>query len=122
MAAANWLLAQGAPFPRFSFWSPPTAPSFARRQTPTACLSCPSPAAPRSRALSDEEYRRIIASRPDTILLTSAFGLQNTRSPRAVEARAAYARLATKAGAGATLSAEENQAMAQLQLFVTDEE
>ena len=39
--------------------------------------------------LTDEEYRKVIASRTDTILLTAAFGLQNTRSPRAVEGRAA---------------------------------
>ncbi len=36
------------------------------------------------RPLTDEEYKKVIASRPDTILLTPAFGLQNTRSPRAV--------------------------------------
>ena len=99
------------------------SPIICQAADPNGLFVLPEPgSAQEPRALSDEEYRRIIASRPDTILLTSAFGLQNTRSPRAVEARAAYARLATKRRAGATLSAEENQAMAQLQLFVTDEE
>ena len=73
-------------------------------------------------ALSDAEYQRIIASRPDTILLTPAFGLQNTRSPRAVQARASYARLNAKRHAGAVLSAQETETLEQLKLFVTDEE
>lgn len=60
------------------------------------------------RRLSDEEYRKVIASRPDTILLTSAFGLQNTRSPRAVEARAELARLKAKERSGATLTPQED--------------
>lgn len=59
--------------------------------------------------LDDEEYRKIIASRPDTILLTSAFGLQNTRSPVAVEKRARLAKLEAKKRAGGALT--------QLELF-----
>lgn len=47
------------------------------------------------RPLTDEEYKKVIASRPDTILLTAAFGLQNTRSPRTVEARADIASIPT---------------------------
>jgi predicted ATPase len=70
------------------------------------------------RQLTDEEYRKVIASRPDTILLTPAFGLQNTRSPRAVDSRAELARLAAKKRAGATLSVEETNKETQLQLFV----
>ena len=54
--------------------------------------------------LDDNEYRKIIASRPDTILLTSAFGLQNTRSPVAVEKRAKLAKLQAKKRAGGTLT------------------
>ena len=65
---------------------------------------------------------RIIASRPDTILLTPAFGLQNTRSPRAVQARADYSRLNAKRNAGAELSVQETETLQQLKLFVTDEE
>ncbi len=47
------------------------------------------------RRLTDEEYQKVIASRPDTILLSPAFGLQDTRSPRAVAARAEYAKRIT---------------------------
>jgi predicted ATPase len=74
------------------------------------------------RQLTDEEYRKVIASRPDTILLTPAFGLQNTRSPRVVDSRAELARLAAKKRAGATLSTEEARKETQLQLFVNPDE
>ncbi|TXT35720.1 MAG: ATPase-like protein [Comamonadaceae bacterium] len=74
------------------------------------------------RALTLEEYKTVISSRPDTILLTAAFGLQNTRSPRAVQGRADYAKLMAKERAGAKLSKEEQAKATQLQLFaVTDE-
>lgn len=74
------------------------------------------------RALSTEEYRKVIASRPDTILLTSAFGLQNTRSPQAVESRAEYAKLQAKSRAGARLTTDEETRMKQLSLFASIEE
>ena len=74
-------------------------------------------------ALTPEEYRTVIVSRPDTILLTPAFGLQNTRSPRAVEGRAEYAKLMAKQRAGGKLTKEEQGHANQLQLFaVTGEE
>ena len=74
-------------------------------------------------ALSDEDYRKVIASRPDTILLTEAFGLQNTRSPKAVEGRAEYARLQAKKRATGKLTNEEQRRAQQLELFAkTDEE
>lgn len=69
------------------------------------------------RPLTDEEYKKVIASRPDTILLTAAFGLQNTRSPRAVEGRAEYAKLMAKQRAGGKLSKAEQGKADQLQLF-----
>jgi len=74
------------------------------------------------RALTPEEYNTVISSRPDTILLTAAFGLQNTRSPRAVQGRAEYAKLMAKERAGAKLSKEEQAKAKQLQLFATTEE
>ena len=75
------------------------------------------------RALTQQEYNTVISSRPDTILLTAAFGLQNTRSPRAVQGRAEYSKLMAKQRAGAKLSKDELAKAKQLQLFaVTDEE
>ncbi len=76
-----------------------------------------------TRALSADEYRKVIVSRPDTILLTPAFGLQNTRSPRAVQGRAEYAKLMAKQRAGGKLTLAEKGQAAQLELFaVTGEE
>ena len=75
------------------------------------------------RALTTDEYNKVISSRPDTILLTPAFGLQNTRSPRAVQGRVEYAKLMTKKRAGVRLSKDEESKVLQLQLFaITDEE
>ena len=71
------------------------------------------------RALTDDEYRKVIASRPDTILLTPAFGLQNTRSPRAVEGRAEFARLQAKKRAGGKLTPEEEARQSKLVFFAT---
>lgn len=75
------------------------------------------------RQLTEEEWRRVIAARPDTILLGPAFQLQNTRSPRAVQGRVDYVRLASKRRAGAELTPEELAKFTQLELFVKlDEE
>ncbi len=68
--------------------------------------------------LSDDDYRKIIASRPDTILLSPAFGLQSTRSPVAVEARAEYARIEGKKRSTGKLSPAELGRFKQLELFV----
>jgi len=75
----------------------------------------------RPHPVPDEEYRKIIASRPDTILLSSAFGLQNTRSPRAVEGRAEYAKLEAKKRAGGKLTLEESARFKQSELFAFPE-
>ena len=72
--------------------------------------------------LTPEEYQEVITSRPDTILLSPAFGLENTRSPRAVESRAEYARLSAKRRAKVPLSKDEQQEMEQLTPFVDTEE
>ena len=73
--------------------------------------------------MSPEEYWEIISSRPDTILLSSAFGLQNTRSPLAVESRAVLSKLQAKKHAGGTLTKEEADLWFRSQSFVaTDEE
>ena len=50
--------------------------------------------------LSDDEYRQVINSKPDTILLSRAFNLRHTRSPRTVNDEQEYSRLAAKRDAG----------------------
>jgi hypothetical protein len=68
--------------------------------------------------LSEEDYVNVITGKPDEILLSPAFGLRHTRSPRAVSARSRRARLKAKEMAGATLAAAEVQELEQLELFV----
>lgn len=72
--------------------------------------------------LSNEDYRKVIASRPDTILLTPAFGLQNTRSPLAVEARAKLAKLEGKKRSGGVLTPDEEGMVQELMPFVNPDE
>jgi len=75
------------------------------------------------RRLSADERDRIIAARPDTILLSPAFGLENTRSPLAVSSRQKYSVLKAKLNAGAHLAPSEKDELKQLELFAkTDEE
>lgn len=115
-----WLKAH---FPNIQFLVTTHSPIICQAADPNGLFVLPEPGSPlEPHALTEAEYQRIIASRPDTILLTPAFGLQNTRSPRAVQARADYSRLAAKRNAGATLSANEIETLQQLKLFVTDEE
>jgi hypothetical protein len=73
--------------------------------------------------VSDEAYHTILAARPDTILRTPVFGLQNTRSPVAVEARRISARLRVKERGGFALSPQERAALeAAEELVLSDEE
>lgn len=74
-------------------------------------------------ALSPDEYQKVIASRPDSILLSPAFGLQNTRSEPVVQKRARYSKLQTKKRTGAKLSVtEENELQGLLPFVRVDEE
>lgn len=63
--------------------------------------------------LSDEDYWAIVRSKADDVLLSPAFGLTHTRSPRAVEARSDYTRLKAKRRS-LPLTSEERK---QLELF-----
>lgn len=67
--------------------------------------------------LTGDEYFKIVRSKPDTILLSSAFGLAHTRSPLAVANRERYAQLAAKARV-ASLSPKERTEKRQLEMFV----
>lgn len=110
-------------FPNIQFLVTTHSPIICQAADPNGLFVLPEPGSTdRPHALSDDEYRKVIASRPDTILLTSAFGLQNTRSPRAVDARAKYAKLMAKERAGVKLSKEERSEVTQLQLFARTEE
>lgn len=110
-------------FPNIQFLVTTHSPLICQAADPNGLFVLPEPGSDDlPRPLPEDEYRKIIASRPDTILLTSAFGLQNTRSPMAIEKRAELARLEAKKRAGAKLTREEQQKEKQLQLFATPDE
>ncbi|MFC3983207.1 AAA family ATPase [Streptosporangium jomthongense] len=69
--------------------------------------------------LSDDDYVRIITGKPDQILLTPAFGLTNTRSPRAVEARRKHSRLVAKR-ISKGLTEDEARELGYVSLFAED--
>jgi len=105
-------------FPNIQFLVTTHSPIICQAADPNGLFVLPEPgSSAEPHPLTDEEYRKVIASRPDTILLTSAFGLQNTRSPRAVEGRAEFAKLEAKKRAGASLTKDEQKHAEQLRLF-----
>lgn len=110
-------------FPHIQFIVTTHSPLICQAASPNGLFVLPEPgSADKPHALTEDEYNKVIASRPDTILLTSAFGLQNTRSPQAVAARADYARLKSKERSGAALTDDEQRKVTQLQLFVRNDE
>jgi energy-coupling factor transporter ATP-binding protein EcfA2 len=109
-------------FPRIQFLVTTHSPLVCQAADANGLFVLPEPGSDaKPRALSKEEYEQVIASRPDTILLSAAFGLENTRSPRAVAGRAEFARLEAKKRAGGKLSPKEKERAEQLQLFAAPE-
>lgn len=105
-------------FPKIQFLVTTHSPIICQAADPNGLFVLPEPGSNNQPCpLSESDYQKVIASRPDTILLTPAFGLQNTRSPRAVESRAEYSRLQAKQRSGISLSKEELKEKGQLSLF-----
>lgn len=110
-------------FPKIQFLVTTHSPIICQAADKNGLFVLPEPGSDaKPRALTQEEYNKVIASRPDTILLTAAFGLQNTRSPRAVEGRAEFAKLQAKKRAGGSLTPEEKMRLPQLELFAATNE
>lgn len=110
-------------FPKIQFLVTTHSPIICQAADENGLFVLPEPGSDaKPRALTQKEYKKVIASRPDTILLTAAFGLQNTRSPRAVEGRAEFAKLQAKKRAGADLTPEEQTRLPQLELFAATNE
>jgi hypothetical protein len=110
-------------FPNIQFLVTTHSPIICQAADQNGLFVLPEPGSDnRPRPLTDEEYTKVISSRPDTILLSPAFGLQNTRSPRAVEARAEFAKLQAKQRSGASLTASEEGRVQTLMPFVSSEE
>lgn len=107
-------------FPKVQFLVTTHSPIILQAADPNGLFVLPEPASgEKPRALTQEEYQKIIASRPDSILLSSAFGLENTRSEPAVVARARYSRLQAKKRAGGKLSAAEKEEFQESLPFVS---
>lgn len=105
-------------FPKIQFLVTSHSPIICQAADSNGLFVLPEPGSDvQPRPLTQEEYEKVISSRPDTILLTPAFGLQNTRSPKAVEGRREYARLQSKKRSGKKLTAEEREKEGQLRLF-----
>ena len=68
--------------------------------------------------LSERDYNAVRAGKPDEILITPAFGLEQTRSPEAVRNRDRHALLVSKR-IGVGLSETEEAELAQLELFTS---
>ncbi len=72
--------------------------------------------------LTAQDISHIQTLRPDTILRTAAFGLDNTRSPLALESIGIYAKLQSKKRAGCALDDEELVLEQQMWRFVDNGE
>lgn len=110
-------------FPYIQFLVTSHSPIICQAADPNGLFVLPEPGSGRlPAALSHEDYLKIISSRPDTILLSPAFGLESTRSPAAVEARVEYARLEGKERSTGHLTTKEKADKNQLKLFVENGE
>ena len=67
--------------------------------------------------LDRDSYEQIIRGRSDEVLLTPAFGLRHTRSPRAVQARQRRAELVAKRQAVGRLANDETEELHRLEVF-----
>lgn len=110
-------------FPNIQFIVTSHSPLICQAADPNGLFVLPEPGSDEpARALTPEEYQEVISSRPDTILRSAAFGLQNTRSPVAVEARSAFADLRTKQRAGGKLTQAELVELERLRQYINPDE
>ncbi|MDZ7857058.1 AAA family ATPase [Sphaerotilus sp.] len=110
-------------FPNIQFIVTSHSPLICQAADPNGLFVLPEPGSDEpARVLTPEEYQEVISSRPDTILRSAAFGLQNTRSPVAVEARSAFADLRTKQRAGGKLTQAELVEMERLRQYINPDE
>jgi predicted ATP-binding protein involved in virulence len=106
-------------FPKVQFLVTSHSPIILQAADPNGLFVLPEPGSDdEPRRLTQDEYQKVIASRPDSILLSPAFGLENTRSEPVVEKRAQYSRLKAKKRAGAKLSTTEEKDLQGLLPFV----
>ena len=69
--------------------------------------------------LNSQQYQEVVRAKSDAILISPAFGLEHTRSPRAVEKRRRFAELRAK-NKTAQLTQDEKDEWKQLELWSED--
>ncbi len=85
-------------------------------QAADAIFVLPAPASEEQpRRLTEQERLQVVAGKPDFILRSPAFGLENTASPEVVESKSEWADLQGLKRAGATLTIEQKQRMKELE-------
>jgi hypothetical protein len=105
-------------FPNIQFIVSTHSPLVCQAADAGRIFHLPEPGSERSPfQLSIGDYREIVRSKPDEILLSPAFGMKNTRSEKALASRERYAVLNAKARA-TQLTNGERQEQKQLELFV----
>lgn len=110
-------------FPRVQFLVTSHSPLVCQAADGGGLFVLPEPgSSDRPRQLTEMERMDIVAARADEILRSPAFGLQNTRSPLAVEKRADYSQLRAKQRSGKRLTATELEELGQLKLWVRENE
>lgn len=110
-------------FPNIQFIVTSHSPIICQAADRNGLFILPAPGGPDTpHRLPEAERLTIIAGMPDTILRSSAFGLENTRSPQAVDDRAELSRLNAKVRAGAAMSESESKRRQQLELFALADE
>ena len=110
-------------FPKIQFIVTTHSPIICQAADPGGLFVLPEPGSDlEPHRLTEEDRNKIVASRPDTILRSPAFGLQSTFSPVAVEKRAEYARIEGKKRSTGKLTTEELHRFRQLELFVNADE
>ena len=103
-------------FPKVQFLVTTHSPLVCQAADEGRIYHLPAPGTDQPFRLSDPDFDAVVAGRADEILLTPAFGLRNTRSPRAVRALKRHADLKAKQRSS-TLSASEQEEIGQLSMF-----
>ena len=110
-------------FPNVQFLVTSHSPIILQAADPNGLFVLPEPGSEDvPRPLTQDEYNKVVASRPNSILRSPAFGLQNTSSDLVVENRKRYSKLQSKKRAGAKLSPEEETELRTLASSVSVDE
>ena len=109
-------------FPKIQFIVTTHSAWICQAADPRGLFHLPAPGADdQPRQLSDEDYRTIIASKPNEIYLGPAFDMRQTRSPRAVQACKRLDQLYAKKKAKGRLTEAEAEEEGRLAFFANSD-